>query len=146
MSGEFLGTYSNSVNKNKWITIPANFKKKFSSQAKQTIIITLGPETNIVIYPLDIWNHKKEILSNGTAENKELLMRLQTFANSEQKLEKNGRVKIDNELLEIANINNKVIIKGEGNFISVWNPAQYKEYRANQLKQHKNSYTSIDYQ
>ena len=146
MSGEFLGTYSNSVNKQKWITIPADFKKKFNPQAKQTIIITIGPEANIAIYPLDNWDKKKEILSNGSAEDKELLMRLRTFACSGQKLESTGRIKINDELLEIANIDKKVIIKGEGNFISVWNPAQYKEYRTNQLKKHKNTYTSIDYQ
>ncbi len=146
MSGEFLGTHTNSVNKQKWITIPANFKKKFIPQAKQSVIVTIGPESNIAIYPLDNWKTKKESLSNGDKRDRELLMLLRTFASSSQKLESTGRIKISDELLEIANINDKVIIKGEGNFISVWNPKQYKEFRDKQLEKHKTTYNSMDYQ
>ena len=146
MSGEFLGTYKNSVNKQKWITIPASFKKKFTPQAKQTVIISIGPEGNIAIYPLDNWNEKIDKLKEGSTREKELLLNLRTFASSEQKLEKNGRIKINNELLEIANIKDKVIIKGEGNFISVWNPDKYEEYRNKKLEEHKKSFNSLDYQ
>ena len=62
MSGEFLGTFNNSVNKLKWITIPAVFKRKFDPKVNHTVIITLGPNTDIAIYPLDNWNEKIDSL------------------------------------------------------------------------------------
>ena len=146
MSGEFLGTFKNSVNKLKWITIPAAFKKKFSTQAKQIVIITLGPEADIAIYPLDNWNDKINKLKNGTDRDKQLLSNLRTFASSEQKMEKNGRIKIGVELLEIANITDKVIIKGSGNYISVWSPESFGQFRKKRLEEHKKLFNSMDYQ
>jgi len=85
MSGEFLGTFENSVNKLKWITIPANFKKKFSTMAKQTVIVTIGPEDNIIIFPLDNWNDKVSKLQKGETREKTLLNNLRSFASSDQK-------------------------------------------------------------
>ncbi|KQC10691.1 MAG: hypothetical protein APR54_11740 [Candidatus Cloacimonas sp. SDB] len=146
MSGEFLGTFENSVNKQKWITIPANFKKKFSTMAKFTVVVTIGPEENIAIYPLDNWNEKINQLKQGETREKTLLNTLRSFATSEQKMEPNGRIKIGNELLEIAGIDTKVIIKGEGNFISVWNPQRYLEYRKKKLENHRKMFNSLDYQ
>jgi DNA-binding transcriptional regulator/RsmH inhibitor MraZ len=146
MSGEFLGTYENSVNKQKWITIPANFKKKFSPMAKLTVIVTVGPEENIAIYPLDIWGDKIDLLKKGETRERTLLDALRSFAGPEQKMESNGRIKIGNELLEIAGIEDKVIIKGEGNYISVWNPARYLEYRKKKLENHRKTFNSLDYQ
>lgn len=146
MSGEFLGTFTNSVNKQKWITIPAALKKKFSPMAKQTVVITIGPEENIAIFPLDNWLSKIEVLKSGSDKDIQLLVTLRTFATSEQKVETSGRIKIGNELLEIARINDKVIIKGEGNFISVWNPDKYLEFRKQKLDEHKKAFNSLDYQ
>ena len=146
MSGEFLGTFKNSVNKLKWITIPAAFKKKFNTQVKQTVVITLGPNGNIAIYPLDNWNEKIDKLKNSTDRDKQLLANLRTFASSEQKIEQNGRIKIGTELLEIANIKDKVIIKGAGNYISVWSPENYEQFRQKRLEEHRKLFNSMDYQ
>ena len=129
MSGEFLGTFSNSVNKGKWVSIPAEFKKKFTTQAKQTVIATIGPQKmNIAIYPLDNWKQKIAKLTNGSNEDKRLLIYLRNFATSELKMEANGRIKISEELIKLVGIDKKVIIKGDGNYISVWNPASYENY------------------
>lgn len=146
MSGEFLGTFNNSVNKQKWVTIPATFKKKFATSAKQTVIVSIGPEANIAIYPMDNWQKKIQDLSEGEGRDKMLLLNLRTFASSEQKMETNGRVKISDELLEIADIKDHVVVKGEGNFISVWSPERYKEYRKKRMQEHMQEFNSLDYQ
>ena len=146
MSGEFLGTFTNSVNKSKWITIPAAFKKKFSPSAKQQVVITIGPENNVAIYPLDNWNNKISKLKDCDERSTKLLLNLRTFASSEQKLESTGRIKLSNELIEIAGIQKKVVIKGEGTFISVWCPERYKQYRRKKLEEHQKTFNSLDYQ
>jgi len=146
MSGEFLGTFNNSVNKQKWITIPANFKKKFAPTAKQMVVVTIGPQSNICIFPLDNWNRKIEQLSAGNDREREFLITLRTFASDQQKMEANGRVKISDELIELAQINDKVIVKGEGSFISIWNPERYKTYRQQLMKKHMEKFNSMDYQ
>lgn len=146
MSGEFLGTFTNSVNKQKWITIPSVFKQKFSPNSKQKVIVTIGPAGNIAIFPLDNWNEKIKSLQAGEEKQMKLLFNLRTFASSEQKVEQNGRIKIHDELLEIANIKGKVVLKGEGSYISVWNPNVYNEFRKQMLQEHKQLFNALDYQ
>ena len=146
MSGEFLGTFTNSVNKGKWVAIPAVFKKKFGMHSKQMVIITIGSEANLAVYPLDNWNEKIASLQTGEEKDKKLLRNLRTFASAEQKMEANGRIKIDSELLGIAKVHDKVIIKGEGKFISIWNPEIYAEFRRKLLEEHKTEFDSLDYQ
>lgn len=146
MSGEFLGTFITSVNKQKWITIPAELKKKFGTLSKMTVIATIGPENNIALYPLDNWEEKIVKLDSESSADRKLLENLRSFADPAQRVEANGRLKLNDELLGIGNIEKKVVIKGEGKYIAVWNPERFKEYRRKQLEDHKKSFNSLDYQ
>ena len=146
MSGEFLGFYENSVHKMR-VIIPAPLKSKFSSAAKQTVICTIGSKNkSVVIYPLDNWNKLKEKLKNGDERDKRLLRHLQYFACPEQQLEGPGRIRIGDLLLEITGIEDTVVIKGEGTFISIWNPDTFKTDREEMLKDHHRDFDSMDYQ
>jgi division/cell wall cluster transcriptional repressor MraZ len=146
MANEFLGTFSNSVNKQKWITIPAGFKKKFTPSSKQSVIITLGPKNVIAVFPLDNWAELINKLKKDPDRGPALLRNLRDFASPEQKMEANGRIKVDPELLKIAKITDKVIIKGDGNYISIWNPEKFEQQREQRIKEHYDTYDSIDYQ
>ena len=145
MSGDFLGTFENSVNKAR-VIIPAPFKAKFTTASKQTVICTLGSNKSIVIYPLDNWNALKERLKNGDDRAKKLLNNMIEFACPEQQLEGPGRIRISDELLELTNIKESVIIKGEGSYISLWNPETFKAIRQAKLEDHLKEFTSMDYQ
>ena len=145
MSGEFLGAFENSVHKQR-IIIPAEFRRKISVAAKSTVIATIGPQQNIAIYPQDNWNALRDKLKKSGEELRELLTDLRDFATPEQKLEGPGRIKLSDELLEHAGIVDKVILKGEGDFISVWSPQAYEAYKRERLEARKARYRSSDYQ
>jgi DNA-binding transcriptional regulator/RsmH inhibitor MraZ len=49
-------------------------------------------------------------------------------------------------LLEEVGIEDSVIIKGEGHYISLWNPDVYAKVRKNKLQTHRNTFSSEDYQ
>jgi DNA-binding transcriptional regulator/RsmH inhibitor MraZ len=143
MSGEFLGTFYGAVNKQKWIVIPSALKKEFSPTSKQNVIITCGPIQirNIVIYPLDIWKEK----SNKTdPKSRELYDYMLNTAFSCQ-LEPNGRIKLDDTFLIFGNIKDKVVIKGEGSYISVWSPEIYDIYQKQFLQNYQTAFTMMDY-
>ena len=147
MSGDFLGKFKSSVNKKKWIVIPAVLKKRFSPNAKQSVVITLGPSgDSLAVYPLDNWNIKLDNLKSGNERSLKLRKRLIHYAQNPQKLEQNGRVKVDEDLLAKTGIKNKVIIKGEGNYISVWNPENYKKYEEKLEKETGSLFDTMDYQ
>ncbi|HRX76236.1 MAG: protein MraZ [Candidatus Cloacimonetes bacterium] len=145
MSGEFLGIFENSVHKQR-VIIPASFKKKFAEEALKSVVVTLGPNNTIAIYPLDNWKSTLERLKLGNDRSKQLRTQLIDFAMMEQVLEGPGRVRIHEMLLSEVGIDDSVIIKGEGHYISLWNPEVYAQVRASKLQSHKVNFNSEDYQ
>lgn len=145
MSGEFLGIFENSVHKQR-VIIPAAFKKKFSEESGRSVIVTLGPNSTIAIYPVDNWESTLLRLKAGNDRANQLRTQLIDFAMMEQELEGPGRVRIHDMLLAEVNIKDSVIIKGEGHYISLWNPKVYNEVRAQKLHLHRTEFSSEDYQ
>lgn len=145
MSGEFLGIFENSVHKQR-VIIPASFKKKFAEEALKSVVVTLGPNDTIAIYPLDSWKSTLERLKSGDYKAKQLRTQLIDFAMLEQELEGPGRVRVHDMLLSEVGIEDSVIIKGEGHYISLWNPEIYARVRASKLAAHRESFSSEDYQ
>jgi MraZ protein len=145
MSGEFLGIFENSVHKQR-VIIPASFKKKFAEEALKSVVLTLGPNNTIAIYPLDSWKNTLERLKSGDERAKQLRTQLIDFAMTEQELEGPGRVRIHEMLLNEVGIEDSVIIKGEGHYISLWNPDIYAQVRKSKLEAHRSNFSSEDYQ
>jgi len=145
MSGEFLGIFENSVHKQR-VIIPASFKKKFAEEAGRSVVVTLGPNNTIAIYPLDCWKSTLQRLKEGDERAKQLRTQLIDFAQMEQELEGPGRVRIHDMLLSEVEIDDSVIIKGEGHYISLWNPEIYAKVRKSKLDTHRQIFSSEDYQ
>lgn len=145
MSGQFIGYFENAVHKQR-VIIPAAFKKKFSEEARRTVVVTLGPLNTIAIFPLDCWNSFLDKLAAGDDEDLELRTQLIDFAVTEQELEGPGRIRIPEQLLEEANISDSVIIKGELHYISLWNPEEFHLNRRVKKDEHRKKFTTRHYQ
>ncbi|MCD6182053.1 MAG: protein MraZ [Candidatus Cloacimonetes bacterium] len=146
MPQDFLGKFEVSVNKQKWITIPTAFKKNFTINARSQVVITIGPRDTLVIYPLDKWQEKVEELKGGNDHQRALLNNIQELATEPQKLDTAGRVKVSDELLGISGIGSRVVLKGNGRYITVWKPESYAAYIKQQVEAHRKRFSAEDYQ
>jgi division/cell wall cluster transcriptional repressor MraZ len=145
MSGEFLGTFENSVHKYR-VIIPASFKKMFAAEAEKSVIVTIGFKGTIAIFPLDSWELMKDKLQKGTDDDRRMRSNLIFFAMSRQELEGPGRIRISEELLQKAKITDSVIIKGDGHYISLWNPERLKEISQLKQAEHEELFSDENYQ
>jgi division/cell wall cluster transcriptional repressor MraZ len=145
MSGQFIGYYENAVHKQR-IIIPAAFKKKFSEESERKVVITLGPLNTIAIFPLDCWTDFLDRLALGNDDDQDLRTQLIDFAWTEQELEGPGRIRIPELLLQEANITDRVVIKGELHYISLWNPEEYQADRKLKKELHRTRFTTKSYQ
>jgi division/cell wall cluster transcriptional repressor MraZ len=145
MSGEFLGTFENSVHKCR-VIIPASFKKMFSAEAEKSVVVTVGSKGTIAIFPLDTWELMKVKLQNGSELDRKLRSNLIYFAMPKQELEGPGRVRIAEELLQKAKITDSVIIKGDGHYITLWNPDRLKEISQQKQYEHEELFSDENYQ
>jgi MraZ protein len=145
MSGEFLGTYENSMNKNR-VIIPAPFKKAIKPEAENRVVVTMGyNKSNIAIYPFDVWNSLVDRLSNGNDKQRLQYMLMRDKATVEV-LEPNNRIKIPQNLLNLVGITNSVVVKGEGRYISLWNPETLDEIDSKNLEILSTMYSRLDFE
>lgn len=130
MSKSFYGRYENSVS-NRRISIPAQFRDKFSLDSEMTVIATHWRLPNIIVYPLDTWNKKREkMLSPDVSEKEKLSIAILSECASEIAIEGPGRILVPQFLLDYAEIKDKVIILGSGDKMILWNPEYFEKHIA----------------
>jgi division/cell wall cluster transcriptional repressor MraZ len=144
MSGPFIGKYEVAVH-NCRIIIPAVFKKKFSDESNRTVVITVGPNGSIGIFPMDSWNESLEMLEAGDDSQRRLRSRLLSLAVMETELEGPGRIRVPEKQLRKAGITDSVVVKGEHNFISLWNPTAFEKKYEHDLEECLELYDSFDF-
>ena len=144
MSGPFHGRWEVAVHNNR-VIIPAQFKKRFGEESLRTVVITSGPRNSIALYPLDTWTARLAELAAGSEQDRKKRSRLIDCAIIEAELEGPGRIRIPEEQLQEAGITNKVIVKGDVTFISVWNPESYFEKYRQAREESQRDYDTEDF-
>ena len=147
MGMNFFGTYENSIHKMR-VVIPAPLKEQFSKDSDKKVICTLGEHNSIVIFPLDNWLLLREKLSNGTEQQRKHWGFLVHWASTPQELEGPGRVRIPDKLLKRADLwdAEKLVIKGQDSFVSLWHPDRYISVVENEFDEVPESFSFNDIQ
>ena len=136
----FKGSYEYSVDSKGRMNIPARLRKYVSPDANDTFIITRGYEQCLSIYPLDEWNKLEETIRQLSPTNPQHRFYTRTLlANAiESQLDGQSRITISRELLQLAGIENEVLILGVLERIEIWNPKTYREYQEKQPESYEN--------
>ena len=127
----FKGSYSYSVDGKGRINIPAKLRKYVTAEANDTFVITRGYEDCLFVYPLDEWNKLEESIRglSATDPKHRFFMRTLLEKATESQLDGQSRITIPKELLQLASIENEVLIIGVLERIELWNPGVYDVYQ-----------------
>lgn len=130
----FKGSYEYSVDSKGRINIPARLRKYVSPEANDTFVLTRGYEKCLFVYPLDEWNKLEESIRQLSSTNPKhrFFMRTLLEKATESQLDAQARITIPKELLQLAGIDNDVLILGVLERIELWNPATYRQYEKTQ--------------
>lgn len=112
---------------NRRVSIPQQFRNLIAPSSKMQVVAVRGKSNTIYIFPLDNWRKLEEQLESGSDQEKSLLKMFRFYATT-LKIEGPGRILLPKNLIEIAQINNKIIFLGEGQYFSIWEPARFAEY------------------
>ena len=119
------------------LVLPAKVKANLPEASGNTIVITRGFETCLVIYPMVEWNKVFSKVSGLNEFNEEYRNFQRNFfrGNTEIDLDNNGRFLVPKTLLKHAQIDKDAIMVGMGNRIEVWNPELYEKFLINDQKE-----------
>lgn len=128
----FRGTYHNSVDDKGRTVLPARLREQIHKEHETPLVLTLGFDKCLYLYPLDVWKKIEEKLSSLDSLSAEvrLLQRTLLRATDEIQIDAQGRIMISPILRKEAGIAKSVMIVGMLQHIEIWDMDQYENYHA----------------
>ncbi|MCP4726561.1 MAG: division/cell wall cluster transcriptional repressor MraZ [bacterium] len=125
----FIGKFNHTLDLKGRFNLPAKLRRAVSTDSNEKFRIIRGFDSCLFIYPQDEWKKYEEklrSLSTNKERNRRFLRMIAQYA-SEDQMDKQGRITIPLELLEIAKIKRDVLILGVFDHIQLWDPKVYEE-------------------
>ena len=127
----FKGKYEHSVDDKGRVSLPSKVRKNLSPEAMDSFVVTRGYESSLDLYPMDVWNQLEEKLRsqlNVHREQDRLFIRTLMMWAQEVVLDKQSRIMLPQDLMEIAGISTHIVIIGALEKIELWSPANFRQY------------------
>jgi MraZ protein len=123
----FEGRYKNTLDAKGRLNIPATFRKKPDGSEIENLefIITQGTiDLNVILFPIREWRRMMDELELKIHDGEKLrrLVRRLNYYASRQKVDKQGRINIPEDLIRYAKLDKEVEVIGANRKIEVWNP------------------------
>ena len=122
----FLGEFTHKIDSKNRIMMPSEFR----DQITEEFFITKGPENSLVIYTNEEFQKQSQRLDDLVNENKKnrAIKRLFFSSTVKTSLDKQGRVLLNKNLKDYAEIDNEVMIIGNNLTIEIWDSKKWQAY------------------
>ena len=121
----FIGEYSYTIDAKGRINIPSKFRNSLSKDNKSSLVVTRGMDKCVWVYPLIVWKSIEDELrklSSLSSINRSFIRNTVRHA-SITKLDKQGRISLNQNLISFSSIIKNALIIGMVNKIEIWDPS-----------------------
>lgn len=122
----FVGKYYNSIDSKTRVIVPAKFRHELGSKC----IVAKSLDECLTIYPFEQWEkfveEKLEILPSSNPNARRLKRHFLSSA-AECDVDKQGRLKIPQDLVDYAGIEKDLITVGSNRVIEIWSKEKWHE-------------------
>ncbi len=114
------------------VSIPARFREQIKSEHETPLVLTLGFDQCLFLYPMDAWKKIEEKLASLDTLNAEVRQFQRTImkASDEVEMDQQGRVMISPVLRKEGGLGKNVVIVGMLHRIEIWDKDKYEGYHA----------------
>lgn len=126
----FMGSFSHSVDHKGRVNIPTKFRKHIPTEADDDhLVITRGLDGCLFAYPIHEWRRVDEKLRSLplTQQKTRHFIRMLTSQATTLSVDKQGRIAIPKNLLDLAKIESDVLFVGTLDHFELWNPEAYMQ-------------------
>lgn len=124
----FFGEFEYKIDDKGRVPIPPKFRREL----REGVILALGVEKCITVYPLAEWKKLAESLTDSSVTQSKLRrLKRAIFATAfSLSLDGQGRIALPISLRQYAEIVDEVIIAGANNCLELWNKVHWEEEKA----------------
>ena len=128
----FRGIFHNSLDDKGRMSLPARFREQIKTDHETPLVLTLGLDQCLWLYPMDHWKSIEEKLSGMDTLNNDQrwLQRFFMRASDEVELDQQGRIVISPVLRKEAGLNKNIVIVGMLKRIEIWDKEKYEGYNS----------------
>lgn len=122
-----IGEYIHNIDPKKRFAIPSKFRKELGDK----VIITMGLDSCLFLFPLNEWKILAEKLAKlpiGQQDTRSFVRRFLAGA-SEIEIDQLGRVLVPDTLKEYAGLKKRIVIAGLFNRLEIWDEDNWKSYK-----------------
>lgn len=124
----FIGTYDLTLDPKGRLTLPARFRRLLTPEDHDTMVLTRGRESCLLLYPLSEWVLLMERLdAMPRNEAKRNAVRAISNETLELDVDNNGRMTIPKGFLGRLQIERDVTVVGSLRYLEVWSRARFAE-------------------
>ncbi len=129
----FFGEFEYKVDEKGRVPIPP----KFRGELKAGVVLALGVEKCITVYPLPEWRKLADELTAGSVTRGKLRrLNRAIFATAfSLRMDGQGRIALPNSLKQHAEIIDEVVIAGANTYLELWNKVLWESEKALSLEQ-----------
>jgi MraZ protein len=130
----FAGNFEYHIDEKGRVPLPPKFRRAL----EDGLVLTRGPDANIVIYPAAEWQKVADRLSSAGSLEPLKMRRLKRaiFATAfPSELDAQGRVSVPQSLREYAAITSEVLVTGVNNYIELWEKSRGNEELTQSVEQ-----------
>ncbi len=123
----FRGIYSGTLDQKGRLNLPSRFRKLFTPEDNDTVILLKGSANSILVFPLKMWEQVEDelLLKRKNSPQYSKVIRQLNALLDEQHLDKQGRITIPQRLKEKAKINKEVYIVGNLTHMEIWDTSEF---------------------
>ena len=138
------GTFKRSVDEKHRVAIPKKLRSAFStkgttspaddSNSKASLFIAPGTDGSLAIYTEESFSRLADKLAAGspTAQDKRAYSRMFYARAQRLELDSQGRIRIDPELVQLAELQSECVLVGVGDRLELWDAKRWETYQAEQ--------------
>jgi MraZ protein len=129
----FTGEYECKMDAKGRLTLPSKVKSKLPEVSGNQLIISLGLEPCLVVYPLVEYRKIYSRIASMNEFNEEFRTLQRNFFRriSEVELDNAGRLLVPKTMSKYAKLDKEIILVGMGNRMELWDASVYEEYIIN---------------
>ena len=124
----FFGEFEYKIDEKGRVPIPPRFRRYL----KDGVILTVGAEMCITVYPVAEWKKLAESLTSSSVIRSKLrrLKRAMFATAFNLNMDGQGRIALPTSLRQYAEIVDEVVIAGANNYLELWNKVYWDEEKA----------------
>lgn len=126
----FRGIFHNSMDDKGRLSIPSRLREQIKSGHETPLVLTLGFDQCLFLYPMDAWKKIEDQLSSLNSLNPEVrqFQRMILGNSDEVEIDQQGRIMISPVLRKEAGLTKSIVIAGMLQRIEIWDKQRYEGY------------------